>query len=117
MDQTFSLSFIVMDTFRANVQTMPSRNKSRAIIIDDHFNVSNIHVPKAEVSGLDIHEFRLLEESRMALYCVHEETMVDLADIGRPGEVFPLRSNGFVESDLATGEIFFKWSSLDHISL
>jgi hypothetical protein len=117
LDQTHSLSFIVTDAFKGDTQIRPLRNRSRAIIIDDHFTVSNIHVPQAEVGALDIHEFRILEEGRTALYCVHEETTVDLADIGRSGEKFPLRSNGFVESNLATGKIVFKWNSLDHISL
>lgn len=63
----------------------------------------------------DMHEFRIIDNSRSALMIVHQQTN---RQIFRPGTSSSLRSilnSGFVEIDLESEKVVFEWWALDHV--
>ncbi|KAI1296411.1 Arylsulfotransferase-domain-containing protein [Xylaria venustula] len=74
---------------------------------------------KFEASGEglkgDLHEFQITEHGT-ALITIYNPVPADLSSIGGPQEGWALDSM-FQEIDIATGELLFEWSAIEHVSL
>lgn len=65
------------------------------------------------VKGPDFHEYRITDRDTM-LWVAYVPTQTDLSAIGGPQEGWV--TDGVVqELDIATGEVLFEWSALDHV--
>ena len=63
--------------------------------------------------GADFHEFRITDDDTM-LWVAYVPTPADLSEIGGPQDGWVL--DGVVqEVDIASGELLFEWSALDHV--
>lgn len=63
--------------------------------------------------GPDFHEFRITDEDTM-LWVAYVPTRTDLREIGGPPDGWVM--DGVVqEVDIASGDVLFEWSSLDHV--
>ena len=64
---------------------------------------------------LDLHEFNVMDEGRIALVTTTKVQMKDVSEIGVTGLTQKRVANkGFQEIDVATGNINFEWDALDN---
>jgi hypothetical protein len=75
-----------------------------------------VHVVPRPGGAIDNHEFYLKEPPK-ALLVTHRDDKVTLADFGHPETGIGIRTNGFIELDINTGEYLFEWHSAGHITL
>lgn len=61
----------------------------------------------------DLHETTITEDGTMLL-AAYVPTEADLADLGGPGDGY-VEDAVIQEVDIATGEVLFEWSALDHV--
>ncbi|KAI1422749.1 Arylsulfotransferase-domain-containing protein [Xylaria sp. FL1777] len=63
----------------------------------------------------DLHEFQITEQGT-ALITIYNPVPADLTSIGGPEQGWALDSM-FQEVDIATGELLFEWSAIEHVAL
>ncbi|KAI1272507.1 Arylsulfotransferase-domain-containing protein [Xylaria sp. FL0933] len=63
----------------------------------------------------DLHEFQITEHGT-ALITIYNPVPADLTSIGGPEQGWALDSM-FQEIDIATGELLFEWSAIEHVAL
>lgn len=89
------------------------------MILNNSFDViAEIHVPRT-MSYLNMHELKILDDGKKALYITPRTEVVDFEAQGLDleTEVGFLSDQGFHERDLTTGEVLFEWWAADHLPL
>jgi hypothetical protein len=94
----------------------------RVTFIDEHYNNFTIN-PELEINSLDdvnkgqidVHEHHMTEDDTMVVSS-YNNTQYDLSPLGGPKDSWVADSN-FFEVDIATEEVLFSWSALDHVPL
>ena len=84
-------------------------------IMDSAYKVQNkVDVNRGQTI-LDLHEFNVKDEGRIALVTTTKVQMQNVSEVGVSGlEQKHVANKGFQEIDLATGNINFEWDALDH---
>ncbi|KAJ5309089.1 hypothetical protein N7508_004468 [Penicillium antarcticum] len=85
-----------------------------AVIYNNEYKPVNI-IPRPG-AAIDNHEFYLKEPPK-ALLVTHRNDKMSLADFGHPEREMSVRTNGFIELDINTGEYLFEWHSAGQITL
>lgn len=117
------LSFILQHSY-------DETDKGAGYILDQHYETVRRVSVTNDLSAFNIHEFNVLPRSKdqgedqgedrdkgRALACAYRSEYVSLGDLGRPDEYGWVQPGGFVELDIATGDVLFEWSSVGHIAL
>lgn len=91
--------------------------KGSGVILNKNYQEEKRVVPPDDVHDFNMHEFRLLNDSKTALACIYRTAMVNLADFNRPKEETLVMTGGFAEVNVETGEILAQWNSIDHIKV
>ncbi|KAJ5902327.1 hypothetical protein N7495_002855 [Penicillium taxi] len=94
-----------------------SAEKSRGMVLDKHYNVTNEVRPTADIQQFNMHEFKIMPGGLTALTCIYHPVSIDLDDFGRPSEQSWVISGGFAEFNIATNEILLQWNSIEHVAL
>jgi hypothetical protein len=108
IDDTPYLTMLVQDDF-ANRESAGS-----AIIYNNQYKPVQI-VPRPG-SANDNHEFYLKNQSK-ALLVTHKDEEMAVATFGQPDRWIGMRTNGFIELDINTGQYIFEWFSAAHIAV
>lgn len=87
------------------------------IILDNSYAIQKKFTFPDEFGAFDIHEFSTLDDGKTCLAISYRGHLAYMDDLGRPGEVTGAMSGGFVEIDVASGELIRDWDSFDQISL
>ncbi|BCR94111.1 uncharacterized protein AKAW2_11157A [Aspergillus luchuensis] len=110
IDDKPHLSLIAQRTFD---ETVPGSG----LILSQHYEVESEVFKLNDTWEFNVHEFKVMDGGKTALACVYQSKMLDMADVGRPGEQKLFLTGGFAELDLATGAPLFEWDSSDHLGL
>ncbi|PYH94094.1 hypothetical protein BO71DRAFT_380149 [Aspergillus ellipticus CBS 707.79] len=104
------LSLIAQRTFNDDIP-------GGGIILNQHYEVESQIFKLENTWEFNVHEFKVLDGGQSALACVYQSKVLDLADVGRPGDQRLFLTGGFAELDLATGAPLFQWDSADHLGI
>ncbi|CAK37961.1 uncharacterized protein An02g13770 [Aspergillus niger] len=110
IDDKPHLSLIAQRSFD---ETVPGSG----LILSQHYEVESEVFKLNDTWEFNVHEFKVMDGGKTALACVYQSKMLDMADVGRPGEQKLFLTGGFAELDLATGAPLFEWDSSDHLGL
>lgn len=86
----------------------------RVILSDDTLNFKSAPGPRFP-SYVDVHEDAITNRGSV-MVTAYDVTRADLRSIGRP-QVGWVRDSQFYEIDIASNEVIFSWSALDHLNL
>ncbi|KAJ5888984.1 hypothetical protein N7495_009025 [Penicillium taxi] len=104
------LSFILQHQF-------DNSNKGSGVIMEKTYRIEHQVGVTNDVGAFNMYEFNILDGDRTALACTYRDRMTDLSDLDRPDEDSWVITGGFVELDVETGCVLFKWDSLDQVPL
>jgi hypothetical protein len=94
--------------------SVPGHGSGGYVVMDDSYREVG-RVPAADSYDRDLHEFNITTRGT-ALFTVYDRVPMDLSSFGGLKE--DVVYNGIVEEvDIETGEVLFRWDSLDHIGL
>lgn len=62
------------------------------------------------------HEFNIVNNGRRALVTTHDTKELPASDLGLDGDIW-VRTDGFKEMNVQTGETVFEWATIEHVSL
>ncbi|PYI02540.1 hypothetical protein BO78DRAFT_217191 [Aspergillus sclerotiicarbonarius CBS 121057] len=110
IDDKPHLSLIAQRSFDGAVQ-------GSGVILSQHYEVESQTFKLPNTWEFNVHEFKILDGGKSALACVYQSQMLDMTDVGHPGEQKLFLTGGFAELDLATGAPLFEWDSADHLGL
>lgn len=102
----------------------------RAIVMDDSYKVIKEVLPVRTESGMNMHEFNIVEGGRTALYITQRPEYVDVAELrnhsmeqrAREMESYPSEKGiiiniGFREVDIQSGQVEFEWWAYPEVSI
>ena len=89
-------------------------NSGGAILSDDYQIIHSVDTQPASPLWHNIHEFKLVNDGRSVLVVVGRADSYSVPDASKSGLV---TYDGFMELEVATGNILFQWSSKDHIEV
>ncbi|PWY67252.1 hypothetical protein BO94DRAFT_540470 [Aspergillus sclerotioniger CBS 115572] len=110
IDDKPHLSLIAQRSFDGDIQ-------GSGVILSQHYEVESQVFKLPNTWEFNVHEFKILDGGRSALACVYQSKMLDMTDVGHPGEQKLFLTGGFAELDLTTGAPLFEWDSADHLGL
>ena len=93
--------------------------KKKGLIMDSTYNLATARntTPPPMESGFNMHEYKIIDQGRSALYITFESSRVDVTDLNIDGVTAGWVSNvGFREVDVDTNDVKFEWWSLGKIS-
>jgi hypothetical protein len=105
------LSFIIGRGHTSNIKA------SAKVYSSDYQPVLALNRSQA-LNALDFHEFNLIEDGEKALIVTYKNFETILKHAGQPTQSsVTVISYGFTEVGVKTGEPYFDWDAMDHISL
>ncbi len=100
---------------------LPAHGNGKVVILDTSYKQIYTICPQLNLTGAsspcyaDLHESFITPDNTM-LITAYNITTADLSSVGGPENGYVLESLA-VEVDIATGEILFMWSPLDHVPI
>lgn len=112
IDKKNHLSFILQHAYESN-----GKEKGAGIILNEQYEHENQVPVTNELGAFNMHEFNILDGGKTALACTYKTEEADLSVLGIGVERGRVVVGGFEEIDIATGQVIFRWSALNHVSL
>ncbi|KAJ9254017.1 hypothetical protein DTO207G8_3878 [Paecilomyces variotii] len=112
IDNNTHVSFIVQQGYQQH-----GDKKGGAIVLDGRLEYEDVVPVTNDLGAFDIHEFNVLEGGKTALATAYRPEFLDYGELGRPDDHGWVHTGGFVELDVATGDVVYEWRSLGHIPL
>ncbi|PWY96095.1 hypothetical protein BO94DRAFT_562612 [Aspergillus sclerotioniger CBS 115572] len=113
-DEGTRLSFIMQQSY---VNDGSLLSKGAGYVLNDRYEVETEMLVTNDLEQFDLHEFNILPGGQTALAAALRIRDMSLTELGRPMESSRVASGGFVEIDLATGNVLFDWDSRERIPL
>lgn len=110
IDDNYHLSFILQHAFEGP-------DKGHGYVLDEKYEEEYAVPVTNNLGAFNMHEFRVLDGGKTALATAYRPKEVNLGDLGRPHARGWIMTGGFVEMDMATGEVLFEWMSPGHIPI
>lgn len=85
------------------------------IIMDKHYRIVKSVEPGGYQASSDMHEFHLLPNGKSALMTQYLRSAHDLCNFEICNGLGYINQGAFQEVDVETGNVLFKWQSLDHV--
>ena len=86
------------------------------LILDDTYAIDSTGLEASQASVLDLHELKV-ENNATALATVYQALPYDLQPYGLQTGQGWVTTGIFREIDIASGNVLFEWSSIDHVDL
>ena len=91
--------------------------RGHGIVLNKQYEQEYLTPVVNDVWEFNIHEYNVLPGGSSALACAYRSELLELSQIGLPGQEGVVLTGSVQEMDVETGEILWEWRGLDHVPL